>query len=272
MVDRDVDVPSEDHVALDVLSLLSRKWHPVVVVVLDRHGPMGFNALLEAIPDVSGKVLSGTLEALTDAGLIRRSVISESPLRVEYELTEAGRDMQPIFETLTEWGQRHLESATPGVLLADGDRRITEMYGQWLADQYTVYRAHNGEELEESLYERIDVVLFDEGLLGVDPRVVPDIVGSERRTIVLVGDRPDLDLLEIDCDDVLRKPIVRETALEAIGEQLRRQTEPPEQRQLSALEARLSLLESVYPVERLETNKSYLEARDRLDTLEESSE
>ena len=269
MIRHDDGLSADDHVALDVLSLLSKKWHPVVVLTLTRHGTLGFNGLLEHIPDISGKVLSGTLEALGDAGLIERRVISESPLRVEYELTEAGNDMVSIFESLSAWGNRHLESATPTVLIADSDRRITRMYGDWLANRYTVLRAHNGDELDRSLDDGVDVVLFDEGLPGVDPQPNLNVIGSMSRTILLVGDRPDVELLDLSCDDVLRKPIVRETVLEAIDDQLRRQGEPADQRARGSLAAKLSLLESIHPREQLATIDAYQRSRDRLAELEE---
>lgn len=267
MIRHDADVSIDQRVALDALALLSKKWHPVVVVVLIHHGPTGFNDLLEAIPGISGKVLSETLEALSDAGLVDRTIVNDSPLRVEYELTDAGRDMEEIFGALGTWGARHLESATPAILLADADRRITGMYSQWLTDRYTVSRAHDGDELEAALDETIDVLVYDEGLPGIDPQEISDLVESRCRTIALVGGRPDVTLLELDCDDVLRKPVVRETVLEVIDEQLNRQGEPPGRRERAALKAQLALLESVHPPERLEAADAYVEARRRLEAL-----
>ncbi|GAB3040294.1 winged helix-turn-helix transcriptional regulator [Natronobiforma cellulositropha] len=272
MVTNGIDVPSDDQMALDVLSLLSKKWHPVVVVVLAHEGPLGFNDLLESIPDISGKVLSGTLEALGEAGLIERTVVSESPLRVRYELTEAGWDLDPVFSALTIWGERHLETSTPTVLVADADRRITDMYGQWLTDRYTISRAHNGDELAAAVGDgsEVDVVLFDEGLPGVEPAETLTSLASTCRTVVLVGDRPGFDLLEFDCDDVLRKPIVRETALESVEAQLSRRGEPDSQREHAALSAKCSLLESAYPRETLAANDAYVAACERLAALEDA--
>lgn len=268
----EASLPPTSQRALEALELLSKKWHPVAVVVLHHHGPMGFNDLLESIPDVSGKVLSGTLEALQDAGLVERRVVSESPLRVEYDLTGAGRDMEPIFEALGEWGERYLDGATPRVLLADADRRITDMYRQWLSDRYVVVRVHDGEQLEARFDERVDVVLLDEGLPGTDPREFLAGSGWACRTIVLVGDRPSFDLLSVECDDVLRKPIVRETALAAIDEQLSRRGEPAERRERASLAARRSLFESVYPAGRLARNEAYRDLRDDLEELESAAE
>ena len=272
MDQRGIDLPTGDQTALGTLSLLSQKWHPVVILILERNGPMGFSDLLEMLPDISGKVLSETLEALQDAGLVERNVLSESPLRVEYELTDAGADLQPVFEALSAWGERYLEQTTPRILLVDADRRITEMYAQWLTNRYTVSRAHNDEELEEQLDETIDVLLADERLPGT---ALSDAIGNTDgtcRILVLVGDRPRLDLLDLECDDILRKPIVQETALESIDEQLSRQGEPAERRELESIRTRLRLFESIYSADRLESTDSYDELRTRLESLEETAE
>ena len=263
----EVDIPPTSQTALDALTLLSKKWHPVVVVTLEHHDTLGFNGLLEAIPDVSGKVLSGTLEALGDAGIVERTVVSESPLRVEYELTDAGHDMKPVFDALGEWGEHHLESATPTVLIADADRRITDLYGQWLTDRYTVFRAHNYEELGRQVDANTDIVLFDEGLPGTSATGCVEAVGPDCRTIMLTGDRPGFELLSVECDDVLRKPIVRETALEAIDRQLTRRGESAQRREQASLAAMQSLFESVYPEETLDRIEEYQTRRSRLETL-----
>ena len=267
MAFRGVNVPVTSQRSLEVLTLFSKKWHPVVVVVLLHHDRMGFNDLLNSIPAVSGKLLSTTLDALQDAGLVEREIVSESPLRVKYALTESGRELAPIFEALAAWGERHLESSTATEVLADGDRRITEMYQRWLRDRHTVRRAHNGDELEDRLDEAVDVVLLDEELPATEPGCLAEVGGC--RTILLVGDRPGVDLLTIPCDDVLRKPVVRETVLEAIDQQLAWGNDSPEERERTALDAKLSMLESVYPSGVLEADEEYVEHRSRLLALEE---
>lgn len=254
--------------AVEVLSLLSKKWHLDVIATLERRGPLGFNDLLQAIPGVSGKVLTDTLESLTDAGVVDRTVVRESPLRVEYDLTAAGSETKPIFESLTTWGERHLESAVPTILIADSDRRLTDMYAGWLSDRYAVTRAHNGDELESSLRETPDVLVLERDLPGVTSEAVFDTVPRVCRTILLVGDRPGFDVLDGHCDDVLQKPIVRGVALDAIDQQLSRRGEPPEQRERAAIDAAKSLLESIYSRERLEANAAYVQARTRLQERE----
>lgn len=268
MTARSTGVPTTEHVAIEVLSLLSRKWHPVVLLTLDGREPIGFNDLLEAIPDLSGKVLSDTLEDLHEAGLVDRTVVSESPLRVEYGLTDAGREMEPVFDALAEWGEKHLETAPPTVLLADGDPRITEMFEQWLDDRYAVDRAHHADGVRDRLGEGADVLLLERTLPGADADALLAAAPSSCRTVLCLGERPTLDLLGLECDDVLRKPIVRDTAIEAIEEQLSRRGEPTERRERAALEAKCSLLETVHSRERLAGNSRFREATRRIEALE----
>ncbi|MEY7848653.1 winged helix-turn-helix transcriptional regulator [Natrarchaeobius sp. A-rgal3] len=268
MTYRDADIPAENNRALEALTLLSKKWSPIILLMLQHHGSQGFNDLLEGIPDISSKVLSDTLDTLQEAGLIERRVVSESPLRVEYDLTDAGRDMEPIFESLADWVESHLETTTRTILLADGDRRITEMYRQWLSDRYTVVRAHDDREFYDRFDDRIDVVLLDVSLPGIDPRGFVEEATDMCRTILIVGDRPDPELVSVDCDDILRKPFVRETALESVADQLSRLDESETGRERAAIEARRSLFESIYSTEQLEEQPAYRDAVGRLTELE----
>lgn len=214
MVHEEVDIPQETKQALDALSILSQKWEPVVIAVLSNSGNSGFNELLDRIPDISGKVLSETLEALESAGLVTRTVISESPLRVEYGLSDAGRDLDLVFDELADWSETHLDAGTPTVFIAEKDRRATEMYRNWLSDQYRVLCAHNSEQIDRKLDDNVDIVLFGRRIPGVDPTRVPAVTGPDCPSILLdYGDHPSD---EIDCDFVLSKPLVRETIVDAI--------------------------------------------------------
>jgi DNA-binding HxlR family transcriptional regulator len=88
--------------------LLGPKWPPVIVHRLLREGPMGFSELDRAIEGISAKVLSDNLDVMAEAGLVERTVVSEKPFRVEYDLTEFGETLRPVVETIHEWGTTHL--------------------------------------------------------------------------------------------------------------------------------------------------------------------
>lgn len=89
-------------------TLIGKKWHPVIVDRLLEHGPLGFNALKAEVDGISSKVLSDSLDRLEDHGLVDRTVLSDKPVRVEYSLTERGRSLEPVIESMREWGQTHL--------------------------------------------------------------------------------------------------------------------------------------------------------------------
>jgi DNA-binding HxlR family transcriptional regulator len=89
-------------------SLIGKKWHPVIVDRLLQEGPLGFNALKEAVDGISSKVLSDSLDDLEEAGIVTRSVVSEKPFRVEYALTERGEELGPVIEAMRDWGEDHL--------------------------------------------------------------------------------------------------------------------------------------------------------------------
>ncbi|WP_246983862.1 winged helix-turn-helix transcriptional regulator [Halorientalis marina] len=89
-------------------SLIGKKWHPVIVDRLLQEGPLGFNALKEAVDGISSKVLSDSLDDLEEASIVTRSVVSEKPFRVEYALTERGEELGPVIEAMRDWGEDHL--------------------------------------------------------------------------------------------------------------------------------------------------------------------
>ncbi|MFB6228158.1 MAG: winged helix-turn-helix transcriptional regulator [Halobacteriales archaeon] len=88
--------------------IIGRKWHSIIVKRLLDGGPMGFNELQESIEDVSAKMLSDSLDDLEERDLVERSIISEKPFRVEYSLTESGRELEPLIEEMISWGHRHV--------------------------------------------------------------------------------------------------------------------------------------------------------------------
>jgi len=92
-------------------SLIGKKWHPVIVARLLAEGPLGFNALKDAVDGISSKVLSDSLDDLEESGIVTREVLSEKPFRVEYALTERGEELAPVIDSMREWGQDHLVPA-----------------------------------------------------------------------------------------------------------------------------------------------------------------
>jgi len=99
-------------VLLGVSELFGRKWHTLILYRLYRDGTMGFSDLRRAISGISSKMLSQSLDALTDEyGLVERREVNDGPLRVEYSLSPAGEELEPILLALHDWGAEHLPAA-----------------------------------------------------------------------------------------------------------------------------------------------------------------
>lgn len=88
--------------------LIGKKWHPVIIERLLREGPMGFNSLKEEVDGVSSKVLSESLEDLQKNELVEREIVSEKPVRVRYSLTEDGKSLEQVINSMIEWGEKRL--------------------------------------------------------------------------------------------------------------------------------------------------------------------
>lgn len=84
--------------------LLGKKWTAFIVWgLLD--GPKRFTELLEAAPGLRDRVLSHRLKELVAAGIVTRSPYPEVPPRVEYELTDVGKELRPVIEAMERWGR-----------------------------------------------------------------------------------------------------------------------------------------------------------------------
>jgi DNA-binding HxlR family transcriptional regulator len=85
------------------LEMLGGKWRLILINQL-KEGPMRFGELAAALPDISEKMLAQELKILAENNLVQRRDYEEVPPRVEYELTEAGREALPLIDALATFG------------------------------------------------------------------------------------------------------------------------------------------------------------------------
>ena len=91
----------------DVLSRVGDKW-TVLVVELLSDGPKRFNELRRMIGNISQKMLTTTLRGLERDGLVTRTVYPTVPPRVDYELTDLGRELQIPVRGLAGWARENI--------------------------------------------------------------------------------------------------------------------------------------------------------------------
>jgi len=85
--------------------VLGKKWTGLIIrVLLD--GPKRFKEIKEQIPDMSDKMLTDRMKELESLTILKRTVYPEMPVRIEYDLTPKGRELQPVIDSIQKWGEQ----------------------------------------------------------------------------------------------------------------------------------------------------------------------
>jgi DNA-binding HxlR family transcriptional regulator len=101
----------DDSPVAAVIELTRRKWTRAIIERLLAQERLRYNELSERIDGISDKVLSESLEALEDHQLVRREIIEDRPVKVEYSLTEAGAALEEVITAVDEWTDTYTEYA-----------------------------------------------------------------------------------------------------------------------------------------------------------------
>jgi len=88
------------------VGVVGGKWKLIILFYLTE-GTKRFNELRRLIPDVTQQMLTLQLRELERDGIVQRLVYAQVPPKVEYSLTEQGRQLTPILNLLGEWGDQH---------------------------------------------------------------------------------------------------------------------------------------------------------------------
>lgn len=91
------------------LMLIGDKWKVLILRDL-MPGTKRFGELKKSIGNVSQKVLTAQLRNMEESGLVIRQVYAEVPPRVEYSLTELGKSLKPILDSMQNWGEGYKAS------------------------------------------------------------------------------------------------------------------------------------------------------------------
>lgn len=86
------------------LTLIGDKWKVLLLRDL-MPGTKRFGELKKSVGSVSQKVLTAQLRAMEEKSLVQRKVYAEVPPHVEYSLTELGRSLKPILDSMWVWGE-----------------------------------------------------------------------------------------------------------------------------------------------------------------------
>ena len=89
------------------VELVGKRWTGAILLVL-LDGPAHFSEIRDLVPDISDRLLSERLKELEAEGIVERRVIDDTPVRVEYVLTEKGEALEPAVRALKRWANAWL--------------------------------------------------------------------------------------------------------------------------------------------------------------------
>ena len=92
--------------------LIGRHWNGAIIFVL-MESRCRFATLRKEIPDITDRMLSERLFELEQEGIVERTVIPETPVRVEYALTRKGRELANAVDAIGDWAKKWIEEDSP---------------------------------------------------------------------------------------------------------------------------------------------------------------
>jgi DNA-binding NtrC family response regulator len=161
------------------------------------------------------------------------------------------------------------------VLVVDDERDVADSYVDALDDEYAVRVAYSGEAALEEIDDSVEVVLLDRRM----PRVSGDEVLAEIgrrdvdcRVVMVTAVEPDLDIVEMQFDEYLVKPVTGDQLQNVVERMLARQALDEQVQRTFALASRLATLESKLSFDQLETSEEYTALREEFAELRDGTD
>jgi DNA-binding HxlR family transcriptional regulator len=90
------------------VELVGKRWTGAILIVLIEQGPLRFSEVKQLVPDLSDRLLSERMKELEAEGIVIRNVIDDTPVRVQYALTDKGLALAPAVRALKRWAHSWL--------------------------------------------------------------------------------------------------------------------------------------------------------------------
>jgi DNA-binding HxlR family transcriptional regulator len=98
----------------DTMEILNGKWKMSIIACLC-YKPMRYSELLKEVTGISGRMLSRELKDLEINELIERHVMNTAPVAVEYRITDYGKSLKHLTDTIADWGFIHRKRIIAGM-------------------------------------------------------------------------------------------------------------------------------------------------------------
>lgn len=159
-------------------------------------------------------------------------------------------------------------AAEPSVLIVDDEQPVADSYRDQLLEGCAVTVAYSGEQALRRVDSDVDVVLLD--------RRMPDISGGEVlgeirnrgidcRVVMITAVDPDVDIVEMDFDEYLVKPVTGEQLRDVVDRMAARKSLDNQIERIFVLASKLATLEAKLTYEQLQESNEYARLRDEFD-------
>src|SRR5205809_8114608 len=108
--------------------LIGRRWTGAIIFVL-LGSRCRFAVLRDTIPDITDRMLTERLQELEQEGIVERTVIPVTPVRVEYALMKKGRALAAAIDAIAEWAHEWIEPDAPSSGLRRASGRAARRAG-----------------------------------------------------------------------------------------------------------------------------------------------
>jgi DNA-binding HxlR family transcriptional regulator len=88
--------------------IIAGKWAVVILHNLSSK-TLRFGELQKLLPDLTQSTLTKQLRSLEEYGLVNRYVFPQVPPKVEYSLTDIGKEFEPVLDSISAWGEKYIE-------------------------------------------------------------------------------------------------------------------------------------------------------------------
>lgn len=95
------------------MNIIGGKWKPSIIHMI-RTDRNRYSILLKNITEISKQTLTNQLRELESDGIIDRIIYPEIPPRVEYTITDYGKTLLPIIDSMYKWGRQHMKTENKG--------------------------------------------------------------------------------------------------------------------------------------------------------------
>lgn len=166
----------------------------------------------------------------------------------------------------------------PLVLVVDDEESVADVYALQLLEEFETRVAYGGREALEQFDSTVDAVLLDRRMPDIHGDEVLEAIrdrGDECVVIMLTAVDPDLNILEMDFDDYLSKPVEGETLRETLKHHLetaRDEMVTDDLTEFLSLVAKLDVLESELSYSEQQSSREFQRVKERLRTLQSELE